>query len=123
VDEGFDLAEGVDLGGSGLRGRDLCRGGSSSSGRGEQEEGKEPAAKDARGRKGAPRREGEEGGGLVTEAHWMGVEVMGSSILRTWSPRTFSSFWTMPLGQRISMDLAVGSVPRPKWARLSLEER
>src|SRR5208282_35588 len=49
--------------------------------------------------------------------------VAASSICKIWSARTFVSVWTMPLGQRISIDWAEVSLPRPKCTRLSLEER
>ena len=46
----------------------------------------------------------------------------GSSTFRILSAGTFVSVCTVPLGQRISMDDAIFSVPNPKWTRGSLED-
>ena len=43
----------------------------------------------------------------------------GSFTSRTWFDATFSSTWTVPLGQRTSSFVTVSSFPRPKWTRMS----
>ena len=55
--------------------------------------------------------------------HLEEVPDVGSSICRIWSARMPLSFCWTPLGQWISIDCAMVSGPRPKWTRLSPEER